>query len=85
VLEPLVSDPSPLTVGSRVAIGACEVDVHNGCTRCVMTTRAQPGPLERELDILRHVARHHDATVGVRAGVVRAGSVRVGDLVTVFR
>jgi hypothetical protein len=84
VMEPLVADPSPLAVGSRVAIGACEVGVQKGCTRCVMTTRAQPGTLERELDILRHVARHHDATVGVRASVLRAGSVHVGDLVNVL-
>jgi uncharacterized protein len=84
VMEPVVSDPTRLAIGSRVAIGACEVDVRKGCTRCVMTTRAQPGTLEQELDILRHVARLHDSTVGVRAGVVRAGSVRVGDLVNVL-
>jgi uncharacterized protein YcbX len=84
VLEPLISDPPPLAIGSRVTMGECEVDVHKGCTRCVMTTRAQPGALTRELDILRHVARHHDSTVGVRATVVRTGAVRVGDLVNVL-
>jgi hypothetical protein len=84
VMEPLASDPSPLAIGSRATIGVCEVDVHEGCKRCVMTTRAQPGALDRELDILRHVARHHDNTVGVRARVVRAGTVRVGDLVNVL-
>jgi uncharacterized protein YcbX len=84
VLEPVTSRPSPLAIGSRVTIGACEVDVHKGCTRCVMTTRAQPGALDRELDILRHVARHHDSMVGVRATVVRSGSVHLGDLVAVL-
>jgi uncharacterized protein YcbX len=78
-----MKDPSPLDIGSRVTIGACEVDVHKGCARCVMTTRAQPGALDRELDILRHVARHHDNTVGVRARVVRTGTLRLGDLVSV--
>jgi hypothetical protein len=44
-----------------------------------MTTRLQPDQLERQLDILRHVIREHDNTVGDRAGVVRPGRVRVGD------
>ncbi|HEY1762958.1 MAG TPA: MOSC N-terminal beta barrel domain-containing protein [Acidimicrobiales bacterium] len=83
-MDPLIADPSPLVIGSRATIGECEVDVHEGCKRCVMTTRAQPGALDRELDILRHVARHHDNTVGVRATVVRAGTVRVGDHVNVL-
>jgi uncharacterized protein YcbX len=84
VLEPATEDPSPLALGSHVTIGACEVYVHKDCKRCVMTTRAQPGSLDRELDILRHVARHHDNIVGVRAGVVRPGVVRVGDAVQVL-
>jgi hypothetical protein len=84
VMEPLQSDPSPLDIGSRLTIGPCEVVVHKDCQRCVMTTRAQPGALERELDILRHVARHHDNAVGVRATVARGGPVRVGDPVVVF-
>jgi MOSC domain-containing protein YiiM len=44
-----------------------------------MTTRPQPEGLDRELDILRHTIRFHDNTVGLRAWVVRAGTVRVGD------
>ena len=83
VMEPLVPHPAPFGIGSRVIIGDTEVDVYKGCTRCVMTTRAQPGALDRELEILRHVARHHDSTVGVRARVVRPGTVRAGDLVRV--
>ncbi len=83
LIEPSTKNPPPLNVGSRLTIGACEVHVHDGCRRCVMTTRAQPGALDRELDILRHVARYHDNTVGVRAKVVGRGRVRVGDLVGV--
>lgn len=83
VMEPLRSDPSPLVIGSRITIGACEVGVHKDCTRCVMTTRNQPGGIDRQLDILRHVARHHDSAVGVRATVLRGGSIRVGDPVQV--
>lgn len=84
LLEPIVDDPVPLAIGSRVELGDCEVGVHKGCLRCVMTTRAQPGVLDRELDILRHVARVHDGVVGVRAAVVRPGAVRLGDLVKVL-
>lgn len=84
VMEPLSSDPSPLAIGSRVTIGVCEVEVQEDCKRCVMTTRPQPGDLERQLDILRHVARHHDNAVGVRAAVVRTGTVRTGDAVHVL-
>ncbi|MDE3007536.1 MAG: MOSC domain-containing protein [Acidobacteriota bacterium] len=68
--------------GQRLAIGEVEVEVTKGCTRCVMTTRAQPGGMARELDVLRHVARDHDARVGVRARVTRPGVARVGDAVT---
>jgi MOSC domain-containing protein YiiM len=46
-----------------------------------MTTRPQPSNLERELDILRHVAREHDDVVGVRARVVTPGTITVGDVV----
>jgi uncharacterized protein YcbX len=84
VVEPARSNPSPLAIGSRVAIGECEAEVHKDCKRCVMTTRAQPGALDRELDILRHVARHHDNAVGVRATVLRTGTVRIGDPVRVY-
>lgn len=79
VLEPSIGEPAPLAVGSRVVLGAGEIHIQEPCLRCVMTTRPQPGGLERQLDILRHVARHHDNAVGVRAAVVRAGLVRVGD------
>jgi hypothetical protein len=67
---------------SRLRLGDVEVEIQKGCTRCVMTTRPQQGPLERQLDILRHVTKAHDSVVGVRAKVVRAGMVRVGDRVS---
>lgn len=63
----------------RVRLGEVELLIEKGCTRCVMTTRTQPGGLTRELDVLRHVSRAHRGVVGVRAGVSRGGLVRVGD------
>ncbi len=69
--------------GRRILVGDVELEVLKGCTRCVMTTRAQPGGIERQLDILRHVIAAHANQVGFRAGVARAGTVRVGDPVRV--
>jgi hypothetical protein len=49
-----------------------------------MTTRPQPGGLDRELDVLRHVSRHQDGNVGTRASVARSGVVREGDEVRIL-
>jgi uncharacterized protein len=70
------------TPGQRLVLGEVEIEILKACSRCVMTTRAQPGNLERQLDILRHVSRAHDGDVGVRAGISHAGTLRVGDKVT---
>jgi uncharacterized protein len=70
---------APIVPGQRILIGDVELQVLKSCTRCVMTTRAQPGGIERQLDILRHVMAAHDNEVGLRASVARAGVVRVGD------
>ncbi len=69
--------------GTRVEVGDVEIEIRNGCSRCVMTTRPQPGGVERELDILRHVSRAHGNDVGVRARVRRTGLLRVGDVASV--
>ena len=83
----LVESPDPALAlpvpGQKILVGGIELEVTKGCTRCVMTTRAQPGGIERQLDILRHVIAVHDNQVGFRAAVTRAGAVRVGDTVTV--
>lgn len=68
--------------GQRLRLGGVEIEVLKACERCVMTTRAQGDQLARELDVLRHVAAHHDSVVGVLARVVGAGVVRRHDPVT---
>jgi len=68
--------------GSRIRLGDVEVEIQKGCTRCVMTTRPQSAPLERQLDILRHVTKVHEGVVGVRAKVVCTGAIRVGDSIS---
>jgi uncharacterized protein YcbX len=62
----------------RYCVGEVQIEVVNACSRCVMTTRPQPGGLDRQLEILRHIAHVHDHNVGVRARVVKPGVMRVG-------
>ena len=50
------------------------------CARCTMVTRPQPD-LERDLDIFKTVARHHDSTFGAWTMVGSPGTIRVGDAV----
>jgi len=66
-------------VGSRVRLGGAVLDVVDRMGRCVMTTRPQPGGIERDLDVLRTIARERDACLAVAALVREAGAVRVGD------
>ncbi len=68
--------------GQRLSLGDAVIELTVGCTRCVMTTRPQPGNLARQLDVLRHVNRVHANQVGVRASVVRSDVVRVRDPVS---
>jgi uncharacterized protein len=68
-----------LAVGERVRIVQLRPTV-----RCVMTTHRQPD-LERDLRILRTVATHHQAEVGVWAAIGAPGTVRVGDPVVLVR
>lgn len=67
-------------VGSRVTLGDATLDVGMRIKRCVMTTRAQVGGIERDLDVLRTIARERDARLAVGALVVEPGIVRVGDV-----
>jgi MOSC domain-containing protein len=63
-------------------IGEVRLRITKSCTRCVMTTLAQ-GNLPQDLGILRAVARHNRASVGVYASVERGGNIKRGDSVWV--
>ena len=65
-------------VGSSVGLGSARLDVGLKISRCVMTTRAQPG-IERDLDVLRTIAREREACLAVGALVSQPGTVHVGD------
>jgi uncharacterized protein len=66
-------------VGSRVSLGEVTLEVGMRIKRCVMTTRAQAGGIERDLDVLRTIARVRDSRLAVGALVVEHGTIRVGD------
>ena len=69
-------------VGSTVTVGQATLDVGMRIERCVMTTRAQAGGVERDLDVLRTIARERDACLSVGALVAGSGTVRLGDALT---
>lgn len=70
-------------IGHTVRVGKAALMVVAPTVRCVMTTRAQPGGLERDLDIVKTINRDHQSNLGVYAAVSEPGAVRVGDPVEV--
>jgi len=70
-------------VGAAVTLGDVTLGIGARIERCVMTTRAQAGGIERDLDVLRTVARERDACLAVGALVSVPGTVRVGDALIV--
>ena len=71
-----------MLVGSRVTLGDAVIEVGERIERCVMTTRPQPGGIERDLQVLRTIARERDARLAVGGLVTRPGRVSVGDTLT---
>jgi len=68
--------------GRTVSIGTSVVQPVVPCERCTMVTRPQPG-LDRDLDVFKTLARHHNSTFGVWTAVLTPGIVHVGDEVTI--
>jgi uncharacterized protein YcbX len=70
-------------VGHRLTIGdEVRLNITGPCGRCIMTTLAQ-ADLPRDPGILRTAAQHNQVNVGVYAAVVRGGTIRRGDPVTI--
>ena len=69
-------------VGSRVTLGDAEMEVGMRIERCVMTVRPQPGGIERDLQVLRTIARERDTCLAVGALVTSPGVIRVGDVLS---
>ncbi|HEX4987097.1 MAG TPA: MOSC N-terminal beta barrel domain-containing protein [Burkholderiales bacterium] len=69
-------------VGSRLSIGAAQVDCAGATPRCGAVTRAQPA-FAADKSVLRTVVKEADQNVGVYGLVVQGARVRVGDPVRI--
>jgi uncharacterized protein len=82
VLEPAAAEKTFIEnswIGHTLAIGdEVRLSITGPCPRCVMITLPQ-GDLPRDPGILRTVAQHNQANVGVYAAVVRGGTIHRGD------
>jgi uncharacterized protein len=74
--------PESHWVGAQITLGDVVLDVAMQTVRCVVPSRAQPG-LEVDRRITRALAARAQRCLGVYCGVERAGTVRVGDQITV--
>lgn len=66
-------------VGSTVFLGEAQLTVGKHIERCVMVTRPQPRGIERDLSVLRTIARERRNRLAVGALVSEPGTVKVGD------
>jgi len=78
VLIEAEGDDFPEDEWTSVRIGSVELEVYKRCTRCAMTSRAQPG-LDDDLDVPRTLARNRKAKIGVYARVITPGAIAPGD------
>jgi uncharacterized protein YcbX len=76
----LAGDGEDSLVGSPVTLGDAVIEVGMRIERCVMTVRPQPGGIDRDLQVLRTIARERDACLAVGAVVTQPGRVAVGDV-----
>lgn len=69
-------------VGRTGRVGSAVVEFGQACPRCVMITREVTGSIPQDRAILRHVVRDLDQNVGVYGSISSAGTIRVGDELT---
>ena len=66
-------------IGGSIAIGSHALDIVKPIDRCVITTRPQPGGIDRDLDVLRTVNRDRAGNLGISAMVNATGHLAIGD------
>jgi len=69
-------------IGSKAVLGGATFDVGMRIERCVMTTRPQVGGIDRDLSVLRTIARERGGCLAIGAVVATPGDVSVGDVLT---
>jgi len=70
-------------VGQSVEVGTVTLDVLKQIDRCVMTTRPQPGGIERDLSVLKTLVGEMDNMLGIGAVISAGGTITVGDAITI--
>lgn len=65
-------------VGRTIRVGDVEAQVIKLVTRCVMTTRPQPG-LERDLGVLKTINKERNGTLAIGCVVTTPGVIAIGD------
>ncbi|GAB7003059.1 MOSC domain-containing protein [Nocardioides sp. AN3] len=70
-------------LGQRLQVGAATLTPDQGCIRCTMVTREQPG-IDADREIFRVLARHHGARFGLWCDVAEPGRVAIGDAASVL-
>jgi uncharacterized protein len=66
--------------GREADLGSVRLRFGAPIARCVMTTRPQPGGIARDTSVLKTIHRERGGLLAVRAAVLRAGTVRTGDV-----
>lgn len=66
-------------IGCTIALGQAMLSVGKHIERCVMVTRPQPQGIDRDLGVLRTIARERQNRLAVGALVSEPGTVKVGD------
>jgi uncharacterized protein YcbX len=67
--------------GAELHIGEAVVRLDSLRARCPMTT-VDPDTLDRDPEVLRDIGRRFGGRLALNAEVVRVGTIRVGDRVT---
>ena len=70
--------------GSELHIGQARIFLDSLRGRCPMTT-VDPDTLERDPEVLRDIGRRFGGRLALNAEVLRPGTIRVGDAVTLVR
>jgi uncharacterized protein YcbX len=65
--------------GQETGLGSARLRFGRPIPRCVMTTRPQPGGIDRDTSVLKTIHRERNGLLAVRAAVMTPGVVRVGD------
>lgn len=76
-------DGEDALVGRSLRLGDATLAIATPIDRCVMVTRAQPGGIEVDREVLRRIHRERGGTLSVGGMVTAPGTVRIGDRLTV--